>query len=65
MAFGNKEHTKNSIFVPVAMSKTDGSGANSVDPDQTPHLAASDLGLHCLPMAYTEHKYGKHINLPE
>ena len=21
---------------------------NSVDPDQTPHLAASDLGLHCL-----------------
>ena len=25
------------------------SGANSVDPDQTPHNAASDLGLHCLP----------------
>ena len=23
--------------------------ANSVDPDQTPHSAASDLGLHCLP----------------
>ena len=22
--------------------------ANSVDPDQTPHSAASDLGLHCL-----------------
>ena len=22
--------------------------ANSVDPDQTPHVAASDLGLHCL-----------------
>ena len=21
--------------------------ANSVDPDQTPHFAASDLGLHC------------------
>ena len=21
---------------------------NSVDPDQTPHIAASDLGLHCL-----------------
>ena len=21
--------------------------ANSVDPDQTPHSAASDLGLHC------------------
>ena len=25
--------------------------ANSVDPDQTPHSAASDLGLHCLPVA--------------
>ena len=24
--------------------------ANSVNPDQTPRLAASDLGLHCLPM---------------
>ena len=22
--------------------------ANSGDPDQTPHYAASDLGLHCL-----------------
>ena len=26
--------------------------ANSVDPDQTPHHAASDLGLHDLPMCY-------------
>ena len=25
--------------------------ANSVYPDQTPRFAASDLGLHCLPMA--------------
>ena len=24
---------------------------NSVDQDQTPHSAASDLGLHCLPMS--------------
>ena len=24
--------------------------ANSGDPDQTPHYAASDLDLHCLPM---------------
>ena len=24
---------------------------NSVDPDQMPHFAASDLGLHCLPMS--------------
>ena len=23
--------------------------ANSEDPDQMPHSAASDLGLHCLP----------------
>ena len=23
--------------------------ANSVDPDQMPHNAASDQGLHCLP----------------
>ena len=22
------------------------------DPDQTPHSAASDLGLHCLPMSH-------------
>ena len=22
--------------------------ANNVDPDQTPHFAVSDLGLHCL-----------------
>ena len=25
--------------------------ANSVEPDQTPCSAASDLGLHCLPMS--------------
>ena len=24
--------------------------ANSEDPNQTPHSAASDLGLHCLPV---------------
>ena len=24
--------------------------SNIVDPDQTPHYVASDLGLHCLPM---------------
>ena len=24
--------------------------ANSVDPDQTPHSAASDQDLHCLPL---------------
>ena len=26
--------------------------ANSGDPDQTPHSAASDLGLHCLPIIF-------------
>ena len=26
--------------------------ANSEDPDQTPHYAVSDLGLHCLPKSY-------------
>ena len=25
--------------------------ANSIDSDQTPRTAASDLGLHCLPMS--------------
>ena len=25
--------------------------ANSIDPDQTPRSAASDLGLHCLPIS--------------
>ena len=25
--------------------------ANNEEPDQTPHKAASDLGLHCLPMS--------------
>ena len=33
--------------------------ANSVDPDQTPRSAASDLGLHCLPVSHlldTGHK---------
>ena len=27
------------------------SNVNCVDPDQTPHHAASDLGQHCLPMS--------------
>ena len=26
--------------------------ANSGDPDQTPRSAASDLGLHCLPVTF-------------
>ena len=26
----------------------------TMDPDQTPHSAASDLGLHCLPVTHLE-----------
>ena len=26
--------------------------ANTGDPDQMPHSAASDLGLHCLPITH-------------
>ena len=36
--------------------------ANSVDPDQTPHSAASDLGVHCLPVSHlwdARHKWVK------
>ena len=36
--------------------------ANSVEPDQTPRSAASDLGLHYLPMSLlwdTKHKWDK------
>ena len=32
--------------------------ANSGDLDQTPHSAAADLGLHCLPMS---HKKGARL----
>ena len=33
------------IYIPVL-------NANSVDPDQTPHSVASDLGLQCMPMSH-------------
>ena len=39
--------------------------ANSVDPDQTPRYAASDLGLHCLPMLLlwdARHKFVNALN---
>ena len=35
---------------------------NSVDPDQTPRSATSDLGLHCLPMSFLESAGLKWIN---
>ena len=37
--------------------------ANSEDPDQTPHFAASDLGLHCLLMSLYPHIKGKECTL--
>ena len=37
--------------------------ANSVNPDQTPQNAASDLGLHCLPMSLLWDARHKWINL--
>ena len=41
-----------SFFILRKKEKTHLSYANSEDPDQTPRLAASDLGLHCLPVSY-------------
>ena len=38
--------------------------ANGVYPDQTPRSAASDLGLHCLPMSLlwdARHKWVKYV----
>ena len=37
--------------------------ANSVDPDQTPRSAASDLGLHCLPMSHVWNVRYKWVNV--
>ena len=37
--------------------------ANSVDPDQTPQNAASDLVLHCLPMSLLWDARLKLVNL--
>ena len=35
--------------------------ANSVYPDQVPHSAASDLGLHCLPKSLLQALYFQRI----
>ena len=37
------------IFIFLEISELD---VNSVNPDQTPHSAASDLGLHCSPKSH-------------
>ena len=39
------------VFIKPCFTEIPVFNANSVDPDQTPHSAASDLGLHCLPMS--------------
>ena len=36
--------------------------ANSVDPDEMPHSAASHLGLHCLLRPVCLNTYGKYSN---
>ena len=38
----------NTIYCPMMCLKIAGWVANSVDPDETPHSAASHLGLNCL-----------------
>ena len=38
--------------------------ANSGDPDQTPHSAASDLGLHCLPIILLRVSRLKWVHFP-
>ena len=47
------------VFFIITCLKKTAFNANSVDPDQTPRSAASDLGLHCLPISLlwnTRHK---------
>ena len=40
------------IFFFLIQSWIKQSVTNNVDPDQTPHSAASELGLHCLHMSH-------------
>ena len=54
------------IHYPMLCLKIAGWVANSVDPDETPHSAASHLGLYCLlrPVCRNTYgKYGRAINL--
>ena len=37
------------IFIKISIEN---SVTNSGDPDQMPHSAASDQGMHCLPMSH-------------
>ena len=38
--------------------------ANSIDPDQTPHSAASDLGLYCLLRPFCSNRVTGSIQTP-
>ena len=40
------------VFIIIMFCRISKFNANSVDPDQTPRSAASDLGLRCLPMSF-------------
>ena len=47
--FSLKEEQIFYLFLPVVTWKpVKGSWTNSADPDQTPHIVASDQSLHCL-----------------
>ena len=48
-------------FLPCSI-KRPVSNANSVDPDQMPHSAASDLGLHSLPLSLSWDARYKWVN---
>ena len=53
------ENLNKSILLPIDMSKGTGWVANSVDPDQTLHSAASDQGLHSLLKSVRSNVKGK------
>ena len=48
------------IYYPLLCLKVVGCGANSVDPDELLHFAASHLGLHCLLRPVCPNTYGKY-----
>ena len=50
MSFSNMKVADWLIFSPCFINISI-FNANSVDPDQTPRCAASDLGLNCLPLS--------------
>ena len=50
------------VFIGNMFSRNSYFNANSVDPDQTPRYAASDLGLRCLPMSLLWDSRHKRVN---